>query len=239
MSIDPLRLAEALRTLVTAPPTMDELPRRLCIACQRTLPVDGVGVSLITNGQTGGRILLGASDPVGAQIEQLQFDLGEGPCASAFAAGQPVLVPDTRGEDARRRWPMFTQGAEGLAVGSLFAFPLQVGSITFGVLDCHRSRPGPLVEIDEVLAVADALTVALLHVQASTTEGRSADVFDLAWRNHAEVHQATGWLSAALGIPVADALARLRGYAFGGGRPLHAVAADILAGRLTLAAEEK
>ena len=49
-----------------------------------------------------------------------------------------------------------------------------------------------------------------------------------------EVHQATGMLIAHLNLPASAALARLRAYAFGHGRSLREVAADIVAGRLRL-----
>jgi hypothetical protein len=236
---DRVRLTAALRAILADSATPEELPNRLCTACREALPVDGVGVSLMTEGQASGRMLLGASDSVGLQIEELQFSLGEGPCMSAYSAAGPVLVPDTRGEEARQRWPMFTSEAAHLELGALFAFPLQVGTVGIGVLDCHRARSGPLVEINEALAVADAVTLALLNTQTATTRAeKPVDLFDMSWRNHAEVHQATGWLAAQLDIPVATALARLRGHAFRTSRPLHAVATDILTGTLTLPAEE-
>ena len=71
--------------MAVAEPSAAELPRRLCAACHAVLPVDGVGLSLMARDQPNGRMLLGASDALGAQIEELQFSLGEGPCVSAFA----------------------------------------------------------------------------------------------------------------------------------------------------------
>jgi hypothetical protein len=62
-------------------------------------------------------------------------------------------------------------------------------------------------------------------------------VFDVSWCNRVEVHQASGWVAAALDIPVIDALARLRGYAFCHSRPLRSVANDILACALHLPAD--
>jgi hypothetical protein len=224
--------------IVASPPTAEELPHQVCVACQQALPVDGVGISLMTDGQAMSRMLLGASDTLGMQIEQLQFDLGEGPCKSAYTTAQPVLVPDARSKDARLRWPMFTRGAEHLELGGLFAFPLQVGTIGIGVLDCHRNQPGPLAEITEALTVADVLTVALLNLQTVARGGQLIDLFDVSWRNHAEVHQATGWLASQLDLSITEALARLRAHAFRTSRPLHSVAVDLLAGTLTFTAEE-
>jgi hypothetical protein len=237
MAVDRVRLTGALAEIVADPSWTGEFPKRLCRACSAALPVDGVGLSLIVHDQPDSRVLLGASDQRGARIEELQFGLGEGPCVSAFTAGQPVLVPDLRAKEAAVRWPMFTREAMRAGIGAVFAFPLQIGAIGIGVLDCHRSRAGPLVEVAEALAVTDAVTIALLNAQAPGGDGANTDVdlFDLSWRNHAVVHQATGALSADLGISIAEALVRLRAHAFRYSRLVDAVANDVLAGRLQLA----
>lgn len=240
MAVDRVRLAGALTAIVAAPLEPAELPERLCTACVAALPVDGVGVSLMTR-EPGARALLGASDAIGNRIEQLQFDLGEGPCVSAFRNAQPVLVPDLHADEAVARWPMFIHEAASTGAAALFAFPLQVGTIGIGVLDCHRTRAGPLIEIAQALAVADAVTVALLNFQARIAESGdtdATDLFDLSWRTHAVVHQATGALAVQLHISTAEALARLRAHAFRHSRPLHAVASDIMADRLDLSRED-
>lgn len=236
MAVDRMRLAGALAEIVTDLPGRADIPGKLCRACHAALPVDGVGLSLMTEGQPDGRLLLGASDEQGVRIEEWQFGLGEGPCVSAFVAGRPELVPDLQAREACLRWPMFTREAASAGVAAVFAFPLQVGVIGIGVMDCYRSRVGPLAEIAEALAVVDAVMVALLNVEITSGEDAVPEValFDLSWRTHAVVHQATGALSAELGILVGEALARLRAYAFRYSRPLDEVAADVLSGRLHL-----
>jgi GAF domain len=236
MAVDRVRLAGALAEIVADPSPTAEFPMRLCMACDATLPVDGVGVSLMLHDHPDTRVLLGASDERGARIEELQFGLGEGPCVSAFVRGRPVLVPDLEAREASARWPMFTREATRAGVGAVFAFPLQLGTIAIGVLDCHRSRAGPLMEMAEALAVADAVTIALLNAQVLGGDDANGAVglFDLSWRNHAVVHQATGALSVDLGISIAEALARLRAHAFRCSRTLDSVAGDVLAGRLHL-----
>jgi hypothetical protein len=237
MAVDRVRLAGALAEIVADPSWTAEFPMRLCTACDAALPVDGVGVSLMMNDHPDTRVLLGASDERGARIEELQFGLGEGPCVSAFARGRPMLVPDLEADEASAQWPIFTREATRAGIGAVFAFPLQLGTIAIGVLDCYRSRAGPLTEIAEALAVTDVVTIALLNAQALGGDGANGavDLFDVSWRNHAVVHQATGALSVELGISIAEALDRLRAHAFGCSRTLDAVAGDVLAGRLHLA----
>jgi hypothetical protein len=190
-------------------------------------------VSLMSREPPGGRSVLGATDGVSAQIEELQFDLGEGPCVSAFRDAQPGPGGRLPVRRVQRRVAMFARAVRALGVGAVFAFPLQLGTIGIGVLDYYRMRAGPLHEIVETLVVGDAVTLALLNFQARLAEGaipsEGAELFDLSWRNHAEVHQATGAVAAQLGISIEEALARLRAHAFRHSRPLRAVAADIMA----------
>ena len=107
---------------------------RICGACVRSVPVTGAAVSLMTG--AGHRVTAHASDAVAAQLEDLHFDLGEGPGIDAFRGRQPVLVADlgdparARARGGRRSHPL--RGL--LGARALFAFPLQVGAAQLGVL---------------------------------------------------------------------------------------------------------
>lgn len=229
MGVDRGRLADGLFAIVEDSSDLDVLPERLCRACLAALPVDGVGLSLMGGNYVGERALLGASDSTGVRLEELQFNLGEGPCASAFADGRPVLVPDLGDGDAKGRWPMFIHEAETTRARALFAFPLQIGAISMGAMDCYRTRPGPLHEVTEALVVAEAVTLALLHAQAN---GGGRGLADMAIGHHAAVHQATGMVSVQLDISIEEAFVRLRAYAYRHDRSLDEVGADVVARRL-------
>jgi AmiR/NasT family two-component response regulator len=78
--------------------------------------------------------------------------------------------------------------------------------------------------------------MALINFRAGQgLEDEPVDLFDLSWRTHAVVHQATGALAAELGISTEDALARLRARAFRESRPVDAVARDLMADELHIA----
>lgn len=229
MVVDRGQLADALFAIVEETADLADLPERLCGACLAALPVDGVGLSLMDGNHVGERALLGASDSTGIRLEELQFDLGEGPCASAFSDGQPVLVPDLSAGDARVRWPIFTHRAQTTSARALFAFPLQLGAISIGAMDCYRGQVGPLHEVTEALVVAEAVTLALLQAQA---HGGGPGLADLAVAHHAAVHQATGMVSVQLEISIEEAFVRLRAYAYRHDRSLDEVGAEVVARRL-------
>src|SRR5438445_705027 len=97
MGVDRIRLARALAAIAADSWQPTELPERLCTACLTVLPVDGVGVSLMSRDEPGGRALLGASDTVSTRIEELQLGISTGDAlarlrAYAFRYSLPLLA---------------------------------------------------------------------------------------------------------------------------------------------------
>ena len=208
---------------------------RVCRACARLLPVDGAAVSVMV--EPGQREVVYASDPVSSALAELQFSLGEGPCFEAYVIGGPVLVPDLAA-GLPPAWPMFAAEAAGYPVAALFTFPVQIGAVRVATLDTYRATPGSLSaeELSIALQVADIAALALSGLLSGGVHWLDGDGrwMEGSGMRHREVHQATGILIAQLDLPASAALARLRAYAFGHGRPLLQVAADIVAGRLRL-----
>jgi hypothetical protein len=208
------------------------LPARLCEECLSALPISGVGLALMTvDGPSG--VVLGATDGPAAQLEELQFTLGEGPCVEASRTGRPVLQPDLAATGPAR-WPRFVAALADLGVCAIFAFPLRVGAIRIGVLDLYRDVPGGLtnVELSDALAYADAATVVLLHLQNQSDHDRAHAGLARPIEDRAEVHQATGMISVQLGVSLAVALLRLRAHAYATERRVSDVAADVVGRRL-------
>jgi hypothetical protein len=177
--------------------------------------------------------------PVSEQLAELQLMLGEGPCHDVLASAAPVLAGDLGDAEFVRRWPVFTSAAGRLGAGAVFAFPLIVGAIRSGVLGLYRGLPGPLShrQLGDLLILADMATVMLLG-GAHGGEGEDGIAVDGQARDlalhRAEIDQATGMLTIQLDVPVGEAFARLRAYAYVQDRRLADVAGDIVARRLRL-----
>jgi len=215
-----------------------------CAAASTVLGVDGLCAVVGTG--AGGTVLAFGTQTVSAALEDLQFTLGEGPSLEAVATGIPVLVADVA--VTARRWPAFTGPALELGVNAVFAFPLRIGAIDLGTLTAYRATAGPLDpgQVADALALADAVTLTVLHRQSREGTGPGADpdgqpgpgwAAQVAYR--AEVHQATGMVSVQLGVGLAEALARLRAFAFGRDLLLADVAADVVARRLRFDEEDQ
>lgn len=207
-------------------------PALVCEVCAATLDVTGAGLSVMSDPQR--REPVSSTTAVSARLEDLQLTLGEGPCVDAFESGGPVLVADLDGESHSGRWPAFTLAAVEAGAAALFAFPLVSGGIRVGVLDLYRDRAGELssAEFADALVFADLALAMLLNIQA----GESMEDFDGSRDGlsgpHAEVYQATGMVSAQLGVSLGEAFARMRGYAFLQDLVLSELASDIVARRL-------
>ncbi|MEY9857837.1 hypothetical protein ABH935_003450 [Catenulispora sp. GAS73] len=215
-----------------------------CAAASTALGVDGLCAAMGTG--AGGTVLAFGAQAISAALEDLQFTLGEGPSLEAVATGTPVLVADVAA--AAYRWPAFAGPALDLGVNAVFAFPLRIGAIDLGTLTAHRATAGPLRpgQVTDALALADAVTLTVLHRQfpAGTDPGVGPDDHPgSGWAApatyRAEVHQATGMVSVQLGVGLAEALARLRAFAFGRDLLLADVAADVVARRLRFDEEDR
>lgn len=210
--------------------TRREAGEDLCTRFVELLPVTGVSISVIAG---TGQSTIGASDPVATRVEELQFELGEGPHWEALRTGQPVLVPEIRtGEHSR--WPVFAAAVRELEVGALFAFPLIMGAVTIGVVDMYHSAPGTL----DVSTVSRALSLAASTAGAASrlaarSAGQDAPTTGATVPEmRREVHQATGMILAQLETTATEAFSRLQAHAFSSGRTIQYVAHEVVMRRL-------
>jgi hypothetical protein len=202
--------------------------QRVCVDATAALSANGVGVSVMTGDGVQG--MAAASDPVTERIEELQFTFGEGPCVDAFASRRPVLVPDLD-EGVMLRWPVYAPAIHEKGIRAVFAFPLQVGAVRLGVLDVFRDRAGHLSrdQIGQAVMFAERAATTLLEGQDRPRDDRELDE---AVENRAHLYQAQGMVMIQLRVTLAEAMVRLRAYAYAEGRPLSEVAADVVARRL-------
>jgi hypothetical protein len=205
---------------------------RLCSAWPAMVGVSGAGVMLMSGDVQRGSLC--STDRVSHLIEDLQYTLGEGPCVDAYQRDEVVIEPDLDGT-VLRRWPAFSPPALQAGARAVFGFPLRVGTVRLGALNFYRNEPGPLTSDQH----ADALVVAqvaarwVLEAQAGAPLDQVAEEHVLGVVGIAE-HNAAGILSVQAGISVAEALIRLRAYAFSANCLLADVARDVIARSLRL-----
>jgi hypothetical protein len=207
---------------------------RLCEVAASTTGLTGAGIMIMSGDYPTGSIC--STDAVSRLIEELQYDLGEGPCVDAYNAGSPVLSGDLAGDAAR--WPAFRPPAVAAGAKAVFGFPLVLGAVRVGALNLYRDRMGDLSDEQhaDALVMADIAARAVLSMQAEAPPGDLAvglDGGDL----HLVVHQAAGMVSVQLDVSIGVALIRLRAWAFANDRTLEDVARKVVARQLRLDAD--
>jgi hypothetical protein len=204
---------------------------RVCGATREALRLVGTAVTLMS--RDGLQAVAAASDDRARAVAALEFDLGEGPSHEAFAHGRPVLASDLAGSIAVS-WPGFSTAAGEKGVGAAYALPLQVGASRLGVLSMYSGRPRVLdsVERDRATTFAAITTDLLLADIAPPYDGVVSEELASILDQRTEVFQAQGMVMVALGVDLAEALARMRAHAFATSRDLDGMALDIVEGRL-------
>ncbi|WP_370258184.1 ANTAR domain-containing protein [Streptomyces sp. V4I8] len=205
------------------------------------LPVGGAGLSAMSKAAASHPLC--STDDISEQLEELQLTLGEGPCVDAFVRGSAVLTPDLDTAELQEHWAVFADAALEAGARAVFSLPLQKGAISPGVLDLYARIPTVLdtEELADALAFADLATLLLLDTridEAGASAGAPAGGpmpdrgFEDLGAYRAEIDQASGMLTAQLGVGIEEAFVRLRAHAYAQGRRLADVAADVVARRL-------
>jgi hypothetical protein len=208
-------------------PRPELLAEGLARACVQVLPVDGAGISLLIADR---RMPLGASDPVAAEAERLQFTVGEGPCLTAHAEQGPVVADEAA---IRSRWPGYHDAlVTRTPIREVVSLPLRGALAGIGALDLYVTPPRTV----GALGLADALIISsevttCLRIQDELLRYRSDGP---AWLDapaagrRSAVWRAVSLLHSSLGVGIPEALALLRARAYADDSTLDDLAEQVL-----------
>jgi GAF domain-containing protein len=112
-----------LQNAVLATRTVEDFLRELPpIAVRHVAEGASCGMAIRS---AGGPATVAATDPVAAEVDEVQYRLDDGPCLQAMRGGEIVTIADTA---TSGRWPEFEARAAAVGVRSCLAVPLQAGS---------------------------------------------------------------------------------------------------------------
>ena len=212
-------LAAAVRDLGAADDPPHTLERMVEITPEFFTSCDYVGVSLVERGAIR---TPAASDERLRELDEWQYDLGEGPCREAIRQHLTVLVDDLATDP---RWP--TWGAamvERLGVRSSLSFRLFTrADHTWGALNVYSRSPGAFSEEDvlhgQVVAAMSAVVLA---------RSIQDDHLATALESRTVIGQATGIVMERYALDEATAFAVMRRISSQENRKLRDVAAQIV-----------
>jgi GAF domain-containing protein len=156
-------------------------------------------------------------------VASAQHIVGEGPTFLATRSSALAAVPDVLAET--RRWPGFVDAMAGFGVRAVFAVPARHDERLQGVLTLYRRHDQDW----DSATTADAFALAgIAATQLARLAVAGSGSRDWPASRHESVRAAAQLLAAKRRITIDDALTLLRARAFASGRPLPAVALDVL-----------
>ncbi len=185
----------------------------------------GAGVSLMDT--SGNRSSAASTSPLVAQADALQYELGQGPCISAWASGSPVDIADVHTD---LRWPEWGMAAGDLGLRSCVSVPLLSGDLAFGAIKIYWDKPKAashrLIRLLELFAAQ--ASIFLVNVQSRERAKMLSDELKSTLAQRDAISTAKGIVMANLGMGSHDAMLHLMTRALNEDRTMLEVAEEIL-----------
>jgi GAF domain-containing protein len=217
-----------IKGLLLTEEKVDRAVQLLARAIKDAIPgTVGAGVSLMD--ARGRRTSAGFTDHIVEQADAFQYELGQGPCLTAWAAEETVAIDDVRTDP---RWPQWSAAVTALPVRSVVSAPLISGKECLGALKIYSPLPsaydqgtGRLLE----LFAAPAATL-LSHIQTSEAAKRISENLQNALHHRDNINRACGILMERQGLNPEQALQHLMRRARETGTSPKQVSAELIAG---------
>ena len=154
------------------------------------------GLTLVDDGRPVTAVFTAEKAP---EVDQLQYDEGDGPCLSSYRDRAVVRIDSMRTD---HRWATFAARASDHGVLSSLSVPLVVEDRSLGALNFYAEAEGAFTdtneEVGEGFAAKDAIVVANAQAYWGAHE-RSVNL-DEAMRSRAVIEQAKGIIMARTGV---------------------------------------
>jgi GAF domain-containing protein len=178
------QLATAARALAEEPSTLSTLERAVDVASELVEGCDLAGISVVRGGQVD---TPAASHEALRRMDELQFEMEEGPCRDALKQHEVVLVSDLA-EDPR--WPRWgPQMVEELGVRSSLSLRLFLEGDDLGALNLYGYEPDAFDQED----LLDGLVLAA-HAAVALANTLEQDQLKRALDTRRVIGEATGML---------------------------------------------
>lgn len=229
----------SLGTLLLSTPSVDAYLGRVAdLAIQVFDPPATCGVSMYLDDIP---TTVAASGLVAGQVEETQYEAGEGPCLHSMRTGETVDIPDLAADD---RWPAYRTHALALGLGSTHTVALgDGGDRPIGALNIHAAAVDAFDDdTRRALALFAAQTSAALELlRRDVHQRRLGEQLQEALASRAVIDQAMGIVMATRHCSADDAFVFLRRTSQNANRKLRDVATDLVAavssGRVPVAAD--
>lgn len=178
------QLAAAVRSMQDEKGTQSTLDTAVISATQIIEGCDLAGISIVHPDRID---TPAGSDETMQRIDELQFELGQGPCLDALITHETVQCPDLAHDP---RWPVWgPRMAEEIGVGSSVSYRLFTTKDTLGALNLYSRKVNGFDSDD----VYNGLALAA-HIAVALAGAHNAEHLEKAIVNRTVIGQAEGIL---------------------------------------------
>jgi GAF domain-containing protein len=188
-------LAVLSRYFVGTGTLQETLDRVAELTGQAVGPTRFVGITLPVEGRQRTAVF---TDPASPEIDQAQYDTGEGPCLDAIR-DRRVHAVDATSEDGP--WPAFRRAAAAHGIGATLSLPLVVDDHVVGAMNLYAGEERAFGESDRnaALQFAAQAAIVLANAQAYWDAYELSARLGEAMKSRALIEQAKGILMGGRG----------------------------------------
>jgi len=213
-SVGPLaqQFAELTRSLLDAT-TVEDVLTQVVRAATGLLPAADL-VSVTLRDADGRFHTPVRTDLVADRLDELQYELDEGPCHDAALPDGPAMARslDLRSTDLWPKWAPAASRLGAAAVLSTALLPNAIPPQRSGALNIYSRQPHGLgdVDVDQALLLATHASLALARTEAVTRAELQEAQLRQAIDSRDVIGQAKGIIMARRGVPAGEAFEILR-----------------------------
>ena len=123
--------------------TVEQFLHEMAVMAARLV---GGGLSCGMTMQPHGRpVTVACSNPLAARVDEVQYELDEGPCLHAIRDGGMVYIKDTA---EKAQWPEFEAQAASHGIRSCLALPLNAAGKLVGAINLYATAPSAFGEAE-------------------------------------------------------------------------------------------
>lgn len=163
----------------------------------------GAGVSILD--PQARPLSTGSTDAIVERADALQYELVQGPCLTAWATQQSVVITDVATDS---RWPNWSAAVVNLPIRSVVSSPLMAGGEAIGAMKIYAAVPGVFDDSAAALMELFAQPAATLlsHIQTSEVPERISESLQAALYSRDVINRACGVLMERHTLPEDGAL---------------------------------
>jgi GAF domain-containing protein len=189
-------IAELTKFFVGDKTMLDTLHRVSALAVDAIDSAAYAGLTMMVDDEMATGVF---TDPDAPEIDQAQYDSGEGPCIASFRTGEINRVADTTADGP---WPAFRAACVAHGIRSTASFPMMIDDVRHGAMNLYSPTADAFgseeVRLGRSFAAQAAVVIA--YARSYWNARQLSEHLEAALVHRAEIEQAKGIIIASTGV---------------------------------------